>query len=434
MKINIPKTRLLLALTFLSISGTAAAQFQPLEPIALPKGVEQGVDMLYIDKEIKGDILRRNTRLANSAFALYAGAPLDLLGAVNPLYSDLRRGLVRYQAQWSVLPQFRIPTGPALSLGMEGARVTLLRERLGLPPGKSFDEPLRDRIAAYQKVHGLKTDGIAGASLIDSLNRGALHYAQVLMINMERARRLPAPGEIKRHVVVDAGAAKIYMYEDATLVDSMRAVVGSVDTETPMMAALIRYAIVNPYWNVPPDLGMTIVAPAVLKHGLSYLSERKYEVFADWTAENRRIDPATLDWQAVKDGHSRPRIRRGPGPGNSMGDIKFMLPNDFGIYLHDTHDKEVFKREDRWISNGCVRVEDARRLATWLFGTMPQGADPDQEERTTLPRPVPVFLTYFTAEVTGDGIVFRHDRYNRDTAVLARYFGEARLLMLSGQN
>ena len=428
-----PARQALLGLMCLTWTVPAGAQFQPLEPIALPKGVEQGVDMLYIDKEIKGDILRRNTRLANSEFAHYAGAPLDLLGAVNPLYSDLRRGLVRYQAQWSVLPQFRLPAGPALTLGSDGSRVTLLRERLGLPPGSEFDEALRQRLAAYQKVHGLKADGIAGDGVIESLNRGALHYAQVLMINMERARRLPAPGELKRHIVVDAGSARIMMYEDAALVDSMRAVVGSAETETPMMAALIRYAIVNPYWNVPPDLAESIVAPAVLQHGLGYLSERKYEVFADWTADDRRVDPATVDWQAVKDGRSKPRIRRGPGPGNSMGDIKFMMPNDFGIYLHDTHDKQVFERENRWISNGCVRVEDSRRLATWIFGTMPQGSDPTQEERTNVRQPLPVFLTYFTAEVTADGIRFRADPYQRDSAVLERYFGEGRLLVAAAQ-
>ena len=416
-----------------SLAAPAVAQFQPLEPVALPRGVEQGVDMVYIDKEIKGDIQRRNTKLENSVFAQYAGAPLDLIGAVNPLYSDLRRGLVRYQARWGILPQFRMPLGPVLKLGMDGKRITLLRERLGLPPGSRFDAELVDRITAYQKVHGLETDGVAGDALLESLNRGALHYAQVLMINMERARRLPAPGEMKRHIIVDAGSAKIFLYEDAALVDSMRAIVGSTATETPMMAALVRYAIVNPYWNVPPDLSISMVAPAVLEHGLGYLTERKYEVFADWSAEDRRIDPASVDWQAVKDGNLSLRIRRGPGPGNSMGDIKFMMPNDFGIYLHDTHDKSVFERDERWISNGCVRVEDARRLATWLFGTMPQGSDPNVEERTDLPRPVAVFLTYFTAEVTGDGIVFRNDRYGRDPAVLARYFGKELLLPRADQ-
>jgi murein L,D-transpeptidase YcbB/YkuD len=218
------------------------------------------------------------------------------------------------------------------------------------------------------------------------------------------------------------------MYENGSLVDSMRAVVGSNKTQTPMMAALIRYASVNPYWNLPPEFNEKMIAPRVLEQGVGYLSERKYEVFADFMEGSPMLDPALVDWQAVRDGKLSLRIRRGPGPGNSMGDIKFMMPNDLGIYLHDTHDKSVFGKDNRWVSNGCVRVEDAQRLATWLFGAMPQGGDPDVEERVDLAEPVPVFLTYMTAESTVDGVVFRADPYERDTSVLVRFFGAEQLL------
>jgi murein L,D-transpeptidase YcbB/YkuD len=208
----------------------------------------------------------------------------------------------------------------------------------------------------------------------------------------------------------------------------MKAVVGSKATQTPMMAALIRYANVNPYWNLPPEFNVTMVAPRVLEQGLGYLTDRKYEVFANWSEDSPELEPADVDWQAVADGKTSLRIRRGPGPGNSMGDIKFMLPNDLGIYLHDTHDKTVFAATNRWVSNGCVRVEDAQRLAAWLFGEMPHVADPNVETRVDLQQPVPVFLTYLTVAATDEGVVFRSDPYGRDTAVLARYFGAERLL------
>ncbi|MBA3577825.1 MAG: L,D-transpeptidase family protein [Sphingomonas sp.] len=419
---------LLVALAFVTLVAPASGQFHPVEPIALPPAVEQGVDMIYVDREIAGNVRWRNTKLDNVTVARYAGAPIDLLHAINPLYTDLRRGLIDYQKQWSSLPQFRIDTGATLALGADSERVTLLRERLGLPTGSAFDEPLHEQVTAYQRVHGLRADGIVGEEVVKSLNRGALHYAQVLMINMERARRLPAPGELKRHIIVDAGSARILMYEDGVQVDSMRAIVGSNQTQTPMMAALIRYANVHPYWNLPPEFNVNMVAPRVLEQGLGYLSDRKYEVFADWTEASPQLDPATVDWQAVADGKLSLRIRRGPGPGNSMGDIKFMMPNDFGIYLHDTHDRTVFQSDDRWISNGCVRVEDAQRLARWLFGLMPAVDDPSLETRVNLPEPVPVFLTYFTVEVSAGGVVFRNDPYERDTAVLSRYFGAERLL------
>ena len=418
---------LLCAAAVTSLAAPATAQ-ELLEPIALPPAVEQGVDMVYVDPEIGGDIRWRNTKLDNVTFARYAGAPLDLVRAINPLYTELRRGLVGYQKRWSSLPQFRIDTGPTLAPGADGERVTLLRERLGLPPGNRFDEALSQRVIAYQQVHGLKPDGIVGDDVVTSLNRGALHYAQVLMINMERARRLPAPGELKRHIIVDAGSAHIFMYDNGALVDSMRAVVGSNATQTPMMAAFIRYASVNPYWNLPPEFNVNLVAPRVLEQGVGYLSARKYEVFADFTEGAPMLDPTTVDWQAVRDGKLSLRIRRGPGPGNSMGDIKFMMPNKLGIYLHDTHDKTVFAKDDRWISNGCVRVEDAQRLATWLFGVMPKAGDPNVEEKVVMAEPVPVFLTYLTASATSGGVVFRADPYERDTAVLARYFGAERLL------
>ncbi|MBA3240873.1 MAG: L,D-transpeptidase family protein [Acidobacteria bacterium] len=425
--------RLAVMIASLCIASAGAAQVQPLEPVALPPAVEQGVDMAYIDPEIAGDIRWRNTKLDDVTFARYAGAPLDLIQAINPMYTDLRRGLVQYQKEWGSLPQFGIASGPTLRLGSKGARVTLLRERLGLPTGSQFDNALAKRVAAYQQVHGLGSDGTAGEVVISSLNRGSEHYEHVLMINMERARRLPAPGEVKRHIVVDAGSATVSMYENGVLVDSMRAVVGTNESQTPMMAALIRYANVHPYWNVPPSLNVKMVAPRVLEQGLGYLSERNYEVFANWSGNAPQLNPANVDWQAVKDGKLALRIGRRPGPGNSMGDIKFMMPNALGIYLHDTPDKTVFKKDERWISNGCVRLEDAHRLAAWLFGAMPKGGDPRVEERVELREPVPVLVTYLTVAAKGDDVVFREDRYERDAAVLARYFREEMTLVASGQ-
>lgn len=423
---NIRIAGLTLLAALLSVPASAIPK-QPEEPIALPGAVEQGVDMVYIDPEIPGNIRWRNTKLDDVTFARYAGAPLDLIQAINPLYASLRRGLVEYQKKWGVLPQFAMPVGPALTIGSEGQRVTLLRERLGLTVGSRFDEPLANRVADYQRVHGLKADGIAGDDVIASLNVGAEHYEHVVMINMERARRLPAPGELKRHIIVDTGSAMILMYDNDKLVGSMRAAVGAKDTQTPMIAALIRYANVNPYWNIPASLQVKLIAPRVLEQGLKYLTDRRDEIFAD--AENSNlIDPATIDWKAVRDGKLILRMRQGPGGGNSMGTIKFMMPNKFGIYLHDTPDKTVFATDERWISNGCIRLQDAPRLAAWLFGAIPKGRDPDVEERVELLEPVPVFVTYLTVEATTDGVMFRGDPYGRDPAVLARYFAEERQL------
>ena len=423
-----------LFLALLSVSAAAAAFDLPVEPIDVPPSVEQGVDMVYVDPEIAPVFKQRDAVADDFAFDPWTGAPVDMFMPVHPLYTDLRRGLVRYRQRWGDLPDFAIPAGPPIKAGEISERVALLRERLGLAPGDSFDAPLAAVVKEYQQVHGLKADGIVAGATIASLNLGAEHYERLLIVNLERARRLPSAGDGGRYILVDAGAARLWMYENGRPVDSMKVIVGSNETKTPMMAAMMRYASLNPYWNVPVDLTQTLIAPKVVSDGLTYLSERDYEVFSDFTDEAKRIDPATVDWQAVADGKAEVRLRRGPGPWNSMGAIKYMMPNDYGIYLHDTPDKSLFAKEDRWISNGCIRVEDAKRLSAWIFGGVPEAKTGQPEERADLPQPIPVYITYLTAEAGPFGVAFRTDRYDRDAAVVARYFGGGRDNAAGGLN
>ena len=404
-----------------ALSAPALAQDQPIEPIDIPPSIEQGVDLIYIDPEIKPEIERRNELLQSFGFQDWTGAPIDLFVPVNDTYTKLRRGLMKYRQRWGSLPDVQIPSGAVMKAGAKDERVSLLRQRLGLPAGDQFDSALEKKVREYQSAHGMKVDGVVGNGTIASLNRGADHYERLIILNMERARRLPASNDANRYILVDAGAAKLYMYENGRAVDSMNVIVGDSDRQTPMMAAELSYISLNPYWNVPPDLARSIVAKNVLQQGLVYLEERNYELFSDWTDEATRIDPATVDWQGVYDGTVSVRMRRGPGPWNSMGDMKFMIPNDFGIYLHDVPDPEkpMFKSDDRWISNGCIRLEDAHRLQKWLFGKTPAtSGEPD--ERVDVPNPVPVYITYFTVAPTADGVAFRPDRYNRDEKLLAR--------------
>jgi murein L,D-transpeptidase YcbB/YkuD len=405
---------------------TVADGPQPVEPVDVPPSAEQGVDMVYVDPEIAPVFQRRNIDAGSFDFRSWTGAPVDMFMAVHPLYTDLRRGLVKYRQRWGDLPEVEIPAGPPIKVGEKGERVALLRERLGLSTGDSFDAALAAVVKEYQQVHGLKADGVVADATIKSLNLGPDHYRRLLIVNLERARRLPAPGDASRYILVDAGAARLWMYENGQPVDSMKVIVGAKETRTPMMAAVMRYASLNPYWNVPADLTQTLIAPKVVSEGLTYLTERNYEVFADFTEDGERLDPASVDWQSVAEGKAEVRLRRGPGPWNSMGAIKYMMPNDYGIYLHDSPDKALFAKDDRWISNGCIRVEDAARLSTWIFGGVPEPQTGEPEERADLPQPIPVYVTYLTAEATAKGVAFRRDRYDRDAAVLARYFGEER--------
>ncbi len=393
-----------------------------LEPIDLPPAIEQGVDMIYIDDALVPRAVHKQGFLAEINDAAWSAAPVDLFTSVNPIYTDLRRGLVKYEQNWGSLPQTQISAGPTLKPGSTGDRVAMLRARLGFPEGGSYDPALAAKVKEFQEVHSLKADGIAGAGTIDALNRGADYYEQLIIINMERAKRLPAPEEQSKYVIVDAGDARLSMWENGKKVDEMKIVVGKAETATPMMAAFIKYASVNPYWNVPPDLVKNLIAPRVVAQGVSYLTDREYQVMTDYSDDAKLIDPHDVDWQAVANGTQEVRLRRLPSPANSMGMMKFMLPNYFGIYLHDSPEKDHFTKNELWISNGCVRLEDYKRVARFLFdGSIPKGKDPKIEEEVDLPQQIPVYMTYLTVQPTSDGVQFLEDHYGRDAHLMERY-------------
>ena len=243
---------------------------------------------------------------------------------------------------------------------------------------------------------------------------------QLLTLNLERARALPSGGQ--RYVVINNAAARLYMYQNGEVVDSMRVVAGKPDpkAQTPMMNAFIRFAVLNPYWNAPSDIAAKNLAPNVLKRGAAYLREKGYEVMSDWSDNARVVSPASVNWQAVVDGRENVRLRQKPGPANSMGQMKFMFPNTQGIWLHDTPVKEKIEEAGRLQSAGCVRLEDAPRFGRWLFGRplRAQGARPEQQ--VPLPQPVPLYITYLTAVPSGTSIVYFDDFYGKDRAAMQR--------------
>ena len=260
---------------------------------------------------------------------------------------------------------------------------------------------LRNGLAAYREAGG-----------------GSRQEEKLIRLNMERARALPARLG-RKHVVVDTLGGRLYMYENGEVKGSMRVIIGKPEEPTPMMAGLMRYAAVNPYWNIPPDLVRLRVAPKVLEQGASYIRSAGYQVLSDWSTNAKVVDPAIIDWDAVAAGRQELRVRQLPGPNNMMGRVKFMFPNDLGIYLHDTPLKSLFKESDRQFSSGCVRVENAERLSRWLFGRKITGSG-RAEKRVDLTQPVPVYLTYFTAAPSANGIAFRDDVYGRDSVRRAK--------------
>lgn len=243
------------------------------------------------------------------------------------------------------------------------------------------------------------------------------HQRQLLGLNLERARSLPATRQ--RYVVVNAAQQRLYMFEGGRQVDSMVVVVGKPKYPTPMMTAWIRFASLNPYWYVPPDLAAERIAPNVLKRGFGYLDELGYQLMDDWVEKPKIIDPKTIDWKAVAAGKVEVRIRQLPGPHNSMGRMKFMFPNEAGVYLHDNPERELFTEASRLYSGGCVRLEDAARLGRWMFGYDLQWEGAGTEQKVPLANPVPVYITYLTAMPEGSSIAYYSDVYGRDAKRLA---------------
>lgn len=231
-----------------------------------------------------------------------------------------------------------------------------------------------------------------------------------LRLNMDRARLLPGPWT--SHVEVDASSGRLWWYAAGRQVGTMRVVVGAAATQTPMMAGMLRWAILNPYWNVPTYLVRQNVAPKVLA-GRS-LASLRMEALSDWSADARPLDPAAIDWRAVADGGRELRVRELPGPANSMGKVKFLFPNTEGIYLHDTPNRALLAEPDRHFSNGCIRLEKAGELGRWLLGGPMRAAGRRTEQPVPLPAPVPVYLTYLTAGAAEGAVAFRPDVYGRD--------------------
>jgi murein L,D-transpeptidase YcbB/YkuD len=355
--------------------------------------------MRYIDPGLAPAVADDSNQLyalaAASSSADFARAALSR----NPAYDGLVRGLGAYRLRWSHLPQIQVAAN----------RPDQLRQRLAL----SANADPAPALCAFQQVHGLPVTGRADPATIAALNRGAAFYERLILANIERARAIPAVQG--RYVLVDTASARLWMVEDGRIQGTMRVIVGKSAMPTPEMAGLIRYAALNPYWNLPPDLIRKRARNAVA-HGPRVITEERLQVLSDWSDQARPLDPRRVNWSAVAAGRLLVNVRQLPGPQNMMGRVKFMLPNDLGVYLHDTPHRDLFAGADRRQSSGCIRLEDAQRLGRWLFqGPMPR-ATGAPEQRADLPEPVPVYITYLTVLPTADGrVVFLTDGYNRDS-------------------
>jgi murein L,D-transpeptidase YcbB/YkuD len=359
---------------------------------------------------------------------------LDSLRPGHAVYRGLKKALREYRALADAGGWPELPPGPKLVKGDRDPRVEALKKMLAVTgdlleeDGEGdpafFDDGLERSVKAFQRRHGLEPDGAVGAETATVLNVPAAERLAQLRANLERWRWVTQDlGE--RYVLVNVADFKVEVVEAGREVLSMPAIVGRAYRQTPEFSGKMTYIEINPAWNVPPKLAREDILPKAKKDPGS-LKGNGIRVLENWTEGAPEIDPAAVDWSHVQAESLTYRFRQDPGPHNSLGRIKFMFPNKFDVYLHDTPERGLFSRAVRDFSSGCIRVERPLELAEYVLRDNPEwtrakilAAIEEQETRVVkLRNPLGVHLLYWTAWLADDGRVqFRKDIYLRDAAL-----------------
>ncbi len=355
---------------------------------------------------------------------------LDSLLPPQPGYARLKQALARYRDMAAKGHWLTVPDGPKMQKGDRDERVVALRKRLmasgdlDQPPDSNtdlFDDTLGVALRRFQHRHGLDVDGIVGPATLSALNVPAEERIRQIEINMERWRWLPQ-NLGQRHVLVNIANFELDVIENGVPVMTMRVVVGRDYRRTPVFSDKMTYLVLSPYWHVPPKLAIQDKLPLIRKDS-DYLAKENIRVFQGWGAETKEVDPASVDWSKVTGKNFGYRLRQEPGPKNALGRVKFMFPNKFDVYLHDTPSRELFAKTVRTFSSGCIRIEKPIELAEYLLAGDPKwtraailaAIDKRVEQTVRLAEPMPIHLLYWTAWADEDGSIrFRNDIYGRD--------------------
>lgn len=366
----------------------------------------------------------------------------DIGGALRRLlpgsgrYDGLREALAHYRAIQADGGFTHVPAGPVLRPGDRDSRAQLLRERLlqsrDMPADAEltsdpllYDAALSAGVQAFQRRHGLDVDGVVGPRTLAAMNVPATDRIRQMLVNMERWRWLPEDlGD--RYILVNIAGFSMEVVADGEIITTQRVIVGRDYRQTPVFAGNMTYLVLNPSWEVPDSIATRDILPEVQRDP-AYLQRLGFQVLRGWGDAQQEIDAGSVDWQTASARGFPYRFRQRPGPSNALGQVKFMFPNQYAVYLHDTPARELFDRAERAFSSGCIRVERPLQLARmllddarWDEAAIGRVLDERQERTVRLSRPLSVYLQYLTAWVDDDGIVhLRRDLYDRDARVAA---------------
>ncbi|QEC70306.1 L,D-transpeptidase family protein [Panacibacter ginsenosidivorans] len=269
-----------------------------------------------------------------------------------------------------------------------------------------FDTTLTIAVKNFQHRYGEKEDGVIGSAILKKMNIPISKLIQQIIVNMERCRWVPV-NLVSNYVVVNIPAYKLYVYENDTVAFSMNVVVGQPAHKTVIFNGTIKYIVFSPYWNVPSGILKNEVLPGIRKNS-NYLASHN------------------MEWNGGA-------VRQKPGPNNSLGLVKFLFPNSYDIYLHDTPSKSLFGETNRAFSHGCIRISQPQKFAeyllrhdsSWTTEKIVAAMNSGKEQYVTLKETVPVFIAYFTTWVSKDGkINFRDDVYGRDKRLADMIFSK----------
>lgn len=282
----------------------------------------------------------------------------------------------------------------------------------------AYGSELVEAVKRFQTWQGLGADGAIGPATRDWLNVTPAQRAGVLALNIQRLRLLPS--DLSTGIMVNIPAYSLVYYQNGNQVLASRVIVGRPDRKTPMMSSALNNVVVNPPWNVPPTLARKDILPK-LWNDPGYLERHGYTVMRGWNSKET-IDPWQVDWATITASNLPFRFQQAPGARNSLGRYKFNMPSSDAIYLHDTPNHNLFQKDTRALSSGCVRVNKASELANmllqdagWNDSRISDALKQGDTRYVNIRQNIPVNLYYLTAFVGADGRTqYRTDIYNYD--------------------
>ena len=354
-------------------------------------------------------------------------------------YAALRTVLAKYRALAAKGGWNTVPLGESIKPGMSDPRIPAIRARLSLTDGASgevgaaegqlYGNALVEVVKRFQARQGLEGDGVIGSTTIVAMNVPVQERIKSIILAMERLRWMPE-NLGQQYLIVNIAGFELRRVNAGKVEERMAVVVGKPYHRTPVFSDRIRFLEFNPYWNVPPDIAVNEELP-VLRRNPAGLSAQGFEVVRG----NQVSDPSSVDWSSVGPGHFPYQLRQRPGPNNALGRVKFMFPNPHNVYLHDSPARNLFERNVRAFSHGCIRLSRPLDLAEQVLRV--GGVQGWSKERindvvastkntvVNLREPLPVHITYLTAWAD-DGVAnFRQDIYGHDAKLLAALEGKS---------